>query len=271
MLAWPIANAEVGALVLGAFCALIAVSALDDVRGLPILIRLVTHLLACGVVAFWLMPQHFGPAIAIVCALGLVWMTNLYNFMDGSDGLAGGMALFGFGCFGIASWLAGSTGFAWLNFSIAAAAFAFLLFNFHPARIFLGDAGSIPLGFLAGCLGLSGWLKGIWPWWFPLLVFSPFIVDATVTIIRRACAGNAIWHAHRDHYYQRLVQMGWGHRKTAVGEYLLMFACGLSALLGLQWTPSAQTLLLIATAIGYGLLVLLIERAWRWSRPEPKP
>lgn len=263
LLAWLIANAGIGTVVLGSLFTLLAVSALDDVRGLPILLRLATHVLTCCAVAFSLLLEPFGLAVAIACALGLVWMTNLYNFMDGADGLAGGMGLFGFGCYGIAAWLAGSAGFAWLNFSIAAAAFAFLLFNFHPARIFLGDAGSIPLGFLAGCLGLHGWLIGNWPWWFPLLVFSPFIVDATVTITRRACAGAAIWRAHRDHYYQRLVQMGWGHRKTAFAEYVLMLVSGGLALLGLSWVPTAQSVLIIAIGTGYLVLIVLIEHAWR--------
>ena len=85
----------------------------------------------------------------------------------------------------------------------------FLVFNFPPARVFLGDAGSVPLGFLAGALGAQGALSGAWPMWFPVLVFSPFIVDATVTIARRVARGERIWIAHRDHYYQRLVLSGW--------------------------------------------------------------
>lgn len=270
LLAWPIANTGIAEVVLGSLCVLLAVSALDDMRGLPILIRLATHLFTCFAAAFTLLPPHFGLAAVTGCALGLVWMTNLYNFMDGADGLAGGMTLFGFGFFGIAAWLAGNTGFALLNFSISAAALGFLVFNFHPARIFLGDAGSIPLGFLAGCFGLNGWLNGLWSWWFPLLVFSPFIVDATVTITRRACAGTAVWRAHRDHYYQRLVQMGWGHRKTAFFEYALMFVSGALALLALSGAPAMRAALVIAIATGYMVLLISMEHAWRKARVEPK-
>lgn len=76
--------------------------------------------------------------------------------MDGSDGLAGGMALFGFGSYGVGAWLGGSEMFALLNFSVATAALGFLFFNFHPAWVFMGDAGSIPLGFLAAVFGMSG-------------------------------------------------------------------------------------------------------------------
>ncbi|HSB49205.1 MAG TPA: glycosyl transferase, partial [Burkholderiales bacterium] len=187
---------------------------------------------------------------------------NLYNFMDGSDGLAGGMALIGFSFYGAAAWFAGSTEFALVNFSIAAAAAAFLVFNFHPARIFLGDAGSVPLGFFAAALGLIGWLQHDWTWWFPILVFSPFVVDASVTLARRLLQREKVWQAHRDHYYQRLVQLGWGHRKTALAEYALMLACGVAALAALAAPAATQAGLLAAAAAVYLGMLAAIERAW---------
>ena len=263
LLSWPIAGAAIPNVILLLYLGLIVVSAMDDVRGLPVLVRLAAHLIAgCTVSAYLLMPSA-APATVILGALCIVWMINLYNFMDGSDGLAGGMALFGFVFYGIAAHMAGSTAFALLNFSIASAAAAFLIFNFHPARIFLGDAGSIPLGFLAGSLGLAGWLQNCWTWWFPLLVFSPFIVDASVTLLKRACARANIWRAHRDHYYQRLVQMGWGHRRTALFEYALMCICGVSALAGLGCSQSAQLALLTTVTAAYAMLIVAIEIAWR--------
>jgi UDP-N-acetylmuramyl pentapeptide phosphotransferase/UDP-N-acetylglucosamine-1-phosphate transferase len=203
-----------------------------------------------------------GFAVALALVLLTVWMTNLYNFMDGSDGLAGGMALIGFSFYGAAAWFAGSTEFALVNFSIAAAAAAFLVFNFHPARIFLGDAGSVPLGFLAAALGLIGWLQHDWTWWFPILVFSPFVVDASVTLARRLLQREKVWQAHRDHYYQRLVQLGWGHRKTALAEYALMLACGVLALAALAAPAAMQAGLLAAAAAVYLALLTAIERAW---------
>jgi UDP-N-acetylmuramyl pentapeptide phosphotransferase/UDP-N-acetylglucosamine-1-phosphate transferase len=244
---------------------LLIVSLTDDIRGIPILARLIAHLLASATVAAFLLKGH-GPFAVCAATLGIAWLVNLYNFMDGADGIAGGMAFFGFGFFGIAALLAGSTGFAALNCSIAAAALAFLLFNFHPARIFMGDVGSVPLGFLAGANGLVGWLQGDWTWWFPLLVFSPFIVDASVTLLRRTYARAAFWRAHRDHYYQRLVQMGWGHRRTALVEYVLMFICGTAALAGLGSTAFAQHALLTAAALVYAVLISTVEIAWRNSQ-----
>src|SRR4029077_19115840 len=105
---------------------------------------------------------------------------------------------------------------------VLAAGTVFLVFNFSPARLFMGDAGSVPIGFLASALSLAGWRDGDWPIWFPVAVFSPFIVDATVTLLKRASSGERIAEAHNKHYNPRLVRMGWGHRRTALAEYALM-------------------------------------------------
>jgi UDP-N-acetylmuramyl pentapeptide phosphotransferase/UDP-N-acetylglucosamine-1-phosphate transferase len=193
-------------------------------------------------------------------------MCNLYNFMDGSDGLAGGMTVSGFLVYAAAAWLAGSAQFALLNLAVAAAAAGFLLHNFHPARIFLGDAGAVPLGFLAAAFGITGWLQHDWTWWFPLLVFSPFIVDASVTLARRLFSGDRVWEAHRDHYYQRLVQLGLGHRGTAIAEYALMAACGLAALWAMTLTTTLQYAVLAVAGILYVALIVVIERIWRAHR-----
>jgi len=239
---------------------LFVLSLLDDVRSLSPQTRLTGHFFAAllalsgaGIPLLWFVPV----------LLFIVWMTNLYNFMDGADGLAGGMALFGFGSYGIGAWLAGNEMFALLNFSVAAAALGFLVFNFHPARVFMGDAGSIPLGFLAAVFGILGWQAGYWPFWFPLLVFSPFAVDATVTLLRRARRGEKLSQAHRSHYYQRLVQMGWGHRNTALAEYALMLLAGVSALWGMGLAHTGQGCLLLGWGIVYLALMAPIDKRWR--------
>ena len=242
---------------------LILISLLDDLRGVPAIWRLLAHLLAAGLFAAAVLPGEYGFVALAATALAIAWMANLYNFMDGSDGLAGGMTAIGFFIYGVAAWLGGSTEFALVNVSIAAAAVAFLVFNFHPARIFMGDVGSVPLGFLAGAFGLIGWLRHDWTWWFPLLVFSPFIVDASVTLARRLARREKVWEAHRDHYYQRLVRLGLGHRRTAIAEYWLMAGCGLLALTALRQTPPVQAMLLAAAAAAYAGLIAAIGRAWR--------
>ena len=241
---------------------LFAVSLLDDIRSLPVKQRLLAHLLAAAVMVAGsdLFAQQ-GVVIAVAVLLCTVWMTNLYNFMDGSDGLAGGMALFGFSIYGIAAWLAHNTPLALLNFSIAAAAASFLYYNFHPARIFMGDSGSISLGFLAAAMGLWGWQQGSWAPWFPVLVFSPFVVDASVTLLKRSLCGVKVTEAHRDHYYQRLIQLGWSHRNVALVEYVLMLAVGISALWVINNPCPWQ--MFLAWGLAYACLMLLLDSRWK--------
>jgi UDP-N-acetylmuramyl pentapeptide phosphotransferase/UDP-N-acetylglucosamine-1-phosphate transferase len=261
--AWAIVAPTPPLQVWFAFVLLLLVSFIDDLCGVPVVLRLGAHLLAASVLTASLVFQDFGLLTVVVVTLAIAWMTNVYNFMDGSDGLAGGMTAFGFSFYGIAAWLAGNSAFSALNFSVAAAATAFLIFNFHPARIFLGDVGSVPLGFLAGALGLAGWVQQHWPWWFPLLVFSPFVVDASATLARRITRGARIWQAHREHFYQRLVQMGWGHRNTAFAEYALMTCSGSVALAMLDATETMQAIALTATAAAYAGLFAWVELTWR--------
>lgn len=243
-------------LLLGLASFLFLLSIVDDWRSLPVMLRFGAHLLVAGLLAFVLMGAS---PLALAGALAVGWMTNLYNFMDGANGLAGGMAAIGFASFGLAS---AEMGWA---FALTGAALGFLPFNFNPARIFLGDAGSIPLGFLAGGLGLLGVINQQWPWWFPLVVFSPFVVDATVTLLRRMTRRERFWVAHREHYYQRLVRMGWSHRRLALTEYVLMTICGVSALAMLQAGFAFQVLGLLVWAAIYAVLMLLIDRCWSKS------
>jgi len=241
---------------------LLAVSLVDDIYGLSAVWRLLAHFAAAALAMANLILSSLDPYLILLAVVITAWVTNLYNFMDGSDGLAGGMAVFGFGFYGVAAWLSGNEIFALLNFSIAAAAMAFLLFNFHPAKIFLGDAGSIPLGFLAAALGGLGWMQNDWRLWFPFLVFSPFILDASVTLIKRLLSRKKIWEAHREHYYQRLVQVGWGHGKTAWFEYALMLAVGGSALWAMRQDNALQIVLLVFWGVSYMLAMIIFDRYW---------
>jgi len=246
-----------------AFGLIIAVSVADDLRGLHVIVRFATHLLAAALAASALLAPAEGWWLYLLYVLAIGWMCNLYNFMDGSDGLAGGMGSIGFAAYAAASWLAGNASFAALNLVIALACSSFLLFNFHPAKIFMGDTGSVSLGYLAATFGLTGWQQEIWGWWFPILVFSPFIADASVTLGRRLLSGVRIWEAHRDHYYQRLVRLGLGHRHTAFLEYALMFASSLCALGGLFLETSQRHFMLATVALIYAGFMAGIEIAWR--------
>lgn len=252
------------AVAFGAAAALALVSLADDVRSLPVEVRLPAH--ATAAIVFVLATAQ-PPAIewplgwlgAALAAVGLVWAANLFNFMDGSDGLAGGMAAIGFGVLAAGAAQGGFADLALLCAALSSAAAGFLAWNFPPARVFMGDAGSIPLGFLAGALGAYGALAGAWPAWFPLLVFSPFVVDATLTLARRLAKRERIWIAHRSHAYQRLVLSGWSHRRLALAAYLLMGAAGASALAARQGGPMVQCGIIFFWAAAYALLVAAIR------------
>jgi UDP-N-acetylmuramyl pentapeptide phosphotransferase/UDP-N-acetylglucosamine-1-phosphate transferase len=251
-------------MVLALFLAML--SFVDDLRGMPTGVRLAAHLGAAGVL-LWYVLAPVELVSLVVLALAVAWITNLYNFMDGSDGLAGGMAVIGFGTYAAAAQLASDASLAALSVAIAAASLAFLLHNFHPARIFMGDVGSIPLGFLAAALGIVGWRGDVWPLWFPVLVFGPFIGDATVTLLRRLLRGERVWQAHREHYYQRMVRMGLGHRGTAWLAYGAMLLCAAAALLGRSEPPAVQAAAFgAASAVLASLAIWVDVRWWRFSR-----
>lgn len=251
---WPLFHAALPFSVSLGVVLLALVSFADDVFGLRIFGRLMIHCVVAAWFSVALLFEAHGWMIVTMTTVAIVWMINLYNFMDGSDGLAGGMTLIGFSCYGLIAGLAGNESFAMINFCIAAAAAAFLLFNFHPARIFMGDTGAIPMGFLAASLGVTGWANGLWPMWVPVLIFSPFIVDASVTLVKRGLRREKIWRAHREHYYQRLVQSGFGHRNTALLGYSVMLAAGVSAI----WAMRQDAAIQLGVGMAWGGVYLIM-------------
>ncbi|MGH7207188.1 MAG: MraY family glycosyltransferase [Nitrospiraceae bacterium] len=258
-----------------------AVSFWDDRAGLPPGIRFVVHgLVAAGLV--WgagvtvntisvplLGTLPLGWLAIPGTILGLMWMTNLYNFMDGMDGFAGGMTVLGFGFLSYVAWTGAHHTIAILALLISGATGGFLYYNMPPARIFMGDVGSVALGFLAGALSVMGIDDGLFDMWVPLLIFSPFVADATVTLIRRLLRGERVWQAHREHYYQRLVLAGWGHRRTMVTEYVLMLSCGLSAIVYVRVGESWRLAILMGWIATYVILAWAIRKAEQHPR-EPR-
>ncbi|WIE48888.1 glycosyltransferase family 4 protein [Pseudomonas sp. GM17] len=189
--------------------------------------RLLGHFIAAAWALFWLngLPPMsifggildlgwFGNVLALVY---LVWMLNLYNFMDGIDGLAGVEAISA--CLGICLvyWLGGVAELIWMPLILAASVAGFLCWNFPPARIFMGDAGSGFLGFLLGGLALqAAWVvpELFWSW---MILLGVFIVDATWTLIRRFARGDKVFQAHRSHAYQYASRRFASHKVVTFG------------------------------------------------------
>lgn len=258
------------AVPLACAAALMAVSLVDDSGGLPIEVRLPAHACAALVAVLALAspatPWPWGWLGAALATLAIMWATNLYNFMDGADGLAGGMGLIGFAAMAWAAADAGQAALALLCAAIASGCAGFLPHNVPPARAFLGDCGAIPLGFLAGALGVHGVLAGAWPAWFPALVFSPFIVDATATLALRVVRRERFWIAHRSHGYQRLVLAGWSKRGLARFAWLLMLAAAGSALVARASGERERCAILFFWLVAY---VLLVPAVGRLTRRKP--
>lgn len=213
LLAWAglLDNAALMAMF-GAGLLVAVIGFMDDHGHIAARWRLLGHFCAAGWALAWLggLPplQVFGTTLALgwvghlLAALYLVWMLNLYNFMDGIDGIASVEAITA--CLGacVLYWLAGATALIWAPLLLAGAVAGFLFWNFPPARIFMGDAGSGFLGIVLGVLTLlAAWHSSalLWGW---LILLGVFVVDATFTLMRRLLRGDKVYEAHRSHAYQ---------------------------------------------------------------------
>jgi UDP-N-acetylmuramyl pentapeptide phosphotransferase/UDP-N-acetylglucosamine-1-phosphate transferase len=261
LLAWAVfARTEsmpsgVFGIVLGAVL-LAAVSWFDDLRGLSPIVRLLAQAAAVAV-GILVLP---GPRdLFYLAAIGLVWIwwINLFNFMDGIDGLAGteaaaiGASLLLFAGVGAGADPALRT----LAAVVTGAAIGFLVWNWSPARIFLGDIGSVPLGYVLGFLLLDLAARGRWT----IAVILPlyFLADATITLVRRLLRGERVWQAHREHFYQHAVRRGLGHAavvKRVIAADLVLIGCGWAAENG--WTSTA----LAASAVTVAILLTVLAR-----------
>lgn len=207
LLCWPLL--EIHAFLLPAAALLAVVSFLDDLKPVARWLRFGTHLIgAAAAVAIvptdqfvfqgWL-PIWLDRALALFL---VVWFINLFNFMDGIDGIAGVETFFICAGFLIVCAAAGSgSPLLGLALALIGAVAGFLFWNWHPARVFMGDVGSIPLGFL--CAAMLIWLAANISLSAALILPLYFVADATITILKRLSRGEKIWEPHRSHFYQR--------------------------------------------------------------------
>ncbi|MBK3799816.1 glycosyl transferase [Azospirillum brasilense] len=250
--------------------ALMAVSWMDDRRGLGPTPRFLAQIAAVvaglsalpagalpgdglvfqGLLPFW--------ADRLVAAVGWLWFVNLFNFMDGIDGLAGGEAAsIGAGLALVAALAGLDPALALYGLAAAGAALGVLMWNWHPAKLFMGDVGSVPLGFTLGWLLLALAASGLWV--AALLIPAYFLADATFTLLRRLVEGKKVWQAHREHFYQKATQRGRSHAQVVrlvlmLNAALLLLA---AASLALGWV------VLPAGAAAVVLLLALLARPVR--------
>ena len=259
LITWAGSLAFMGA---GAFIALLGF--LDDHNPIAAHWRFLGHCLACLAAVYWLggMPSivlftHAMPANLLLDGLAvlyLIWLLNLYNFMDGIDGMAALEAVSV--CLSIACvyWFSGAPGLMVLPLILAAAVAGFLFWNFPPARIFMGDVGSGCLGFILGVLSIQA--AGInrayfWCW---LILLGVFIVDATFTLVHRLILGDKIYEAHRSHAYQHATKRFGRHLPVTLAVFIIniLWLFPLALFVGLGWIDG-----LIGLLIAYFPLVII--------------
>lgn len=252
-----------------------AVSLADDLISVPFFIRLFIHFVAAGLLVYdtssfaglhllgFGLDLPFRVAGPVVTLLWIVWMINSYNFMDGIDGIAGVQAIVAAG-----GWMCVATHFeaGWLALfcaTVAASVAGFLIHNWSPANIFMGDVGSAFLGFTFGSLPLllahDTHVSSSLLFSLAIIVLWPFLFDTVYTLLRRIVRRERLWEAHRSHLYQRLVILGYSHR------FVSLFY-GLSALILTGLAVAAITLssnfelpLLLLTVVYIVALVAMVH------------
>lgn len=202
---------------------LAAISWVDDLISLSAAKRLLLQLIATFCGYFWIsqigsVSQNLLPLWAEWIVFSVVWtgFVNFFNFMDGIDGISGVEAsAIGFGIFVVLGFDFTFENDGILGLYMAVICLGFLILNWHPARIFLGDVGSVPLGYLLGGLLLN--LAATGNWAAAIILPLYYFTDASLTLFKRLLRGEKIWQAHKEHYYQQATQKGYSHATVSVG------------------------------------------------------
>jgi len=220
---------------------------LDDHASLAVVWRLGVQVLAAVAVVAVIGPVEtvraagFSiPAVWLwspLAVLAIIWLVNLFNFMDGSDGLASTQAVISCTLYALAFKLEGAHAAASLALITAAATLGFLFWNWPRARVFLGDSGSLLLGWCVGCLALIGTVGDSIPVGLAFVIVSPFVVDATATLCWRVIRRERWYTAHSEHAYQYLIRAGWSHRRVLLTWLVLNGVLVMPATALVLWKP----------------------------------
>ncbi len=179
---------------------------------LRLLIQLAVSVWLLGY-GWWEFSVEYMVFLAVI-VLAMVWLMNVYNFMDGSNGMAGFQGVFAGVTMAVLFQSGGEYSIALIAVTVAAACAGFLPLNFPRARVFMGDVSSVPLGFIFASLAWYGMQTGSMSLPLSIMIMSVFLVDATLTLLSRAFRGERWYTAHALHVYQRLIARGWSHRRV---------------------------------------------------------
>lgn len=242
---------------------LFVISLWDDFKNIPALLRLIVHFMVCIWGVTWVASDsHL--VLQVLFTLVGVWVINLTNFMDGSDGLAASMGIVFLSTISLLIWTENAEHDAMLGLLLVAALLGFLVFNFPKASIFMGDTGSTIVGYFIWMMSLIAITRYEITPLIPIILFSPFWVDATVTLLWRIRYKEKVWQAHRKHSYQRLLRKGLSHGKLLTLYWLLMLFCVLTVYVILAVNSHIVDLvLLLSWIIFYTIVITWIFRSTR--------
>lgn len=265
-------------IILGAAVVLAGLSFLDDLKDLRAGLRFAVQG-GCVVLGVFLLPeeglvfQGIFPMIVdrALCLIGWLWFLNLYNFMDGIDGITAVETAF----IALGIVILSHTGVtqspmadAFISIALCGAVGGFLIFNRAPAKIFMGDVGAIPIGFILGWFLLNYAANGQWV--VALILPGYYLADATLTLLRRLRHGERIWQAHRSHFYQAAARGFGGHRPVVLWVVcinIFLLVCASAAL----YMPAANVLFLGVGVLGVICLLLYFRRVGQRSSDASSP
>lgn len=231
----------------------------DDHRPLGAGFRFLVQLLVCVflLACAWRSGWIEGPLPIILAGLFVLWMTNLYNFMDGSNGMAGVQGAFSASVLAYLFYQGGDTQSMWLCLILAAACAGFLPWNLGRARVFMGDVGSLSLGFIFAALIIFGIASEVFTVPLGLMVMALFLADSTLTLVARVIRGERWYNAHRQHLYQRLIANGWTHGRVLLIYQGINLMLVLPGIVVAEYFPALAWPLALAIALIFGL-------GWYW-------
>lgn len=260
---WP----ATGWLMFAGFALIAGIGVLDDLHSQPAWLRLILHLLGASLLLWALRPLieaggEFSPIPVMLSILAIAWSVNLHNFMDGIDTLLAGQTVWYGLVYALLFLLGNDPVMAVFAAVLAASALGFLPWNWPRARVFMGDGAAGYIGAVVAWLAVYGAVRGIIGWPESLVIASTFLIDSIATVALRALRGRAVWRAHREHLYQRLVQAGHGHGRISACYMLWNLFVAVPAVFLMRMQTSTDRQWMIAlTVLALGLLLWLSLRA----------
>ncbi|WP_153726538.1 MraY family glycosyltransferase [Heliorestis convoluta] len=271
----PILGLLVGATII------VVVGIVDDTYDLPPKVKLLGQILAAASVIpfgisvdFVTNPFHnyhtfdLGWLHIPITIFWIIAVTNAVNLIDGLDGLASGIATIAALTMAVVAWTQGQVLVVYLALILAASSVGFLKYNFHPARIFMGDTGAMFLGFSLGCLSIMGLVKvaTVISVIIPILIVGIPILDTGFAIFRRYQKGQPIFQADKDHLHHRLLALGFSHPQTVLIIYAINTVLGITAIV-LTAVSTAQSLFILIVLAS--VMLLMADRLGILGRTSP--